>query len=105
MPKHKPVTSNEIDAARQYINRTLISQIMFKINFIGDEPVNVEESSDRWPCCPNEEEASIKHQHSMRHVAYRNGISLSRMRHIVKVVKVMDALNDKHEDNAKWKRI
>ena len=98
MAKHKPIAEHEMDAARQYIHQTVLIRMRFGP---GDK---VEQLPDLQPCCPAGKETTFKHQLSLRHIAYRENITLARLRHVVVVVKVMEALDDAPQDMGKWKR-
>lgn len=98
MPKYKPITEAEIEAAKYYLKRMWSIRMVINADGIWDY------LGDTLPCCRPIKKNLGKHRYGIVHVASFNNMVPSRLKHVVQVVRVMDALDDKpEEEHPGWK--
>ena len=101
MGKFKPLTKNEIEAANVYLRKMVRIILRFSV-----EPGSAAIDFDKCPKCIDHEALNTyRHRHSMGHISFAYEIPRSRLRRVIKVVKVMHALEDKPAEDGKWKQV
>ena len=111
MDKHRPLPENEIQAAEFVLGKRHSLTIRFRIDISGKVIDRGPGVHDRWdidscPACPADSDLhKYRHRRSLKHISYTHNIPLSRLRQVVKVVKVMGVLDDKPEEYSKWKKV